>query len=78
MVKTQSDEHRELLALADNLRMALLRSFTGSREGLTVVDVNEYFSARDLILALYRRLDAEVYRVCFSERLSNRSCDGGD
>jgi hypothetical protein len=45
---------------------------------LEVIDVNEYMITRDLILQLSKTLDAEVHRVCFEERLSNRSCYGGD
>jgi hypothetical protein len=70
------DQRRALLDIADNIPSAVKRSFTGSREGFEVVDVNEYLNARDLILLLFRTLDSEVHRVCFEERLSNRSWDG--
>jgi hypothetical protein len=49
------------------------RTFIGSREGNPTVDVNEYLRTRDLLLRLFRTYDAEVYRVCFEVRLSNRT-----
>jgi hypothetical protein len=49
------------------------RTFIGSREGDPTVDVNEYLRTRDLLLRLFRTYDAEVYRVCFEVRLSNRT-----
>jgi len=72
------EKHRVLLDLMANLSCAVDRVFTNSREGLEVIDVNEYMITRDLILQLSKTLDAEVHRVCFEERLSNRSCYGGD
>jgi hypothetical protein len=72
------EKHRVLLDLLADLSRAVNRVFTDSREGLEVIDVDEYMITRDLILRLSRTLDAEVHRVCFEERLSNRSCCGGD
>jgi hypothetical protein len=68
----------DLKDLTDQLPLAIARTFKGSREGFQTVDVDEYLKTRDLLLILFRVYDAEVYRVCFEERLSNRSCYGGD
>jgi len=72
------DQRRALLDLADSIPLGLSRIFTGSREGLEVVNIDEYNRTRDLIVQLHRVLNAEVHRVCFEERLSNRSCYGGE
>jgi hypothetical protein len=61
----------------DNVRKAIKRSFLGSREGLQTVDIDEYLRTRDLLVQLFRSYNAEVHRVCFCERLSNRPCDLG-
>jgi len=66
-----------LLELLDRCYDAVAKTFTGSREGVVVVDVDEYLLARDLLLQFYRRYDEEVFRVCFDERLSNRPLCGG-
>jgi len=71
------EKHRVLLDMMGDLSRAIDGTFTRSREGLEVVDVDGFLLARDLILQLARTLDAEVHRVCFEERLSNRSCCGG-
>jgi hypothetical protein len=76
-MKVMQEQQVALLALLSQLRESVEETFTGSREGLTVVDVDRYISTRDLLLQFYRSYDAEVYRVCFEERLSNRPCNGG-
>jgi hypothetical protein len=54
------------------------RVFQDTREGVETIDVDAYLRTRDLLSLFYRSLDAEVFRVCFDERLSSRSVPGGD
>lgn len=68
----------KLSNLVTALEFALIGTFRGSREGFPVVDVDGYFKARHLLEQLAHDFDAEVFRVCFEERLSNRSLPRGD
>jgi hypothetical protein len=69
----KSQQHSALFELMVRLDCALKGTFTGSREGFVVVNIDEYYNSRDLLLQLFNKLNAEVHRVCFEERLSNRS-----
>jgi hypothetical protein len=72
------EDHRALLALVDELRDHIKGTFMGSREGFDVVDVDRYFSARTVLENIVQTYDAEVFRACFEERLSNRSVSVGE
>jgi hypothetical protein len=73
MSELHEQKRLEISRLLSNLDLSISSSFKGSREGLLTIDVDKYLHTRDLLLQLVRSYDAEVYRVCFEERLSNRS-----
>ena len=70
---TEAKQHEALLELVVRLSDSIKGTFADSREKVTVVNIDEYYKSRDLLLQLFNSLNAEVHRVCFEERLSNRS-----